>query len=126
MTEPLNIDVSSEVGRLQAVILHRPGPEVQSMTPATAARALYSDILNLAVAGREYDQLEGVLKRCTRTFQLKDLLTDILADRHVKESLVQRICAGKTWPNWPRQSSNWTPPTWPAPSSRACPWCGTT
>ena len=91
-TDKISIDVRSEVGRLQAVILHRPGPEVQQMTPATAERALYSDILNLAVAEREYDQLQGVLERWTRTFQLKDLLTDILADSRAKEALVQRIC----------------------------------
>jgi arginine deiminase len=92
MTDRFKIDVRSEIGRLQAVILHRPGAEVQQMTPATAERALYSDILNLKVAEREYDQLQGVLERWTRTFQLKDLLTDILDDTAVKEMLVQRIC----------------------------------
>jgi len=92
MTDRLTIDIRSEVGRLEAVVLHRPGPEVQQMTPATAERALYSDILNLAVAEREYDQLAGVLELWTRTYQLKDLLTEILANSRVKKTLVQRIC----------------------------------
>jgi arginine deiminase len=91
MTE--QFDVRSETGRLTGVILHRPGPEVDAMTPATAERALYSDILNLAVATEEYDQLYGVLSRWTRTFELRDLLRDILANDRVRETLVHRICA---------------------------------
>ncbi len=92
MTDPVAIDVRSEIGRLQGVVLHRPGPEVQAMTPASAERALYSDILNLAVAEREYDQLQGVLQKWTRTFQLRDLLTDVLTIDEAKIRLVQRIC----------------------------------
>ena len=92
MSDKLSIDVRSEIGRLQGVILHRPGPEVEAMTPATAQRALYSDILNREVAEHEYDQLQGVLERWTRTFQVRDLLTDILANSRVKETLVARVC----------------------------------
>ena len=54
MSETFQVDVQSEVGRLTGVVLHRPGPEVANMTPETAERALYSDILNLDVA-RELD-----------------------------------------------------------------------
>ena len=92
MTEALKIQVTSETGPLEAVILHRPGPEVENMTPANAERALYSDILNLSVALEEYGQLEGVLKKVCRTFQVKDLLTDILHDPDTKEQLVRKIC----------------------------------
>ncbi len=92
MTQKFTVDVQSEVGRLTGVILHRPGPEVAAMTPATAERALYSDILNLDVAETQYDQLHGVLERWTTTFQVRDLLTDILANDRVRESVVSRIC----------------------------------
>lgn len=92
MTERIQIDVRSEIGRLRGVVLHRPGAEVQAMTPATAERALYSDILNLAVAEREYDLLQGVLQRWCPTYQLKDLLTRVLEDDAAKEKLVERIC----------------------------------
>ena len=92
MNETLDIGVHSEVGHLRGVILHRPGPEVAHMTPATAERALYSDILNLAVAAEEYAQLEGVLERWTRTFQVRDLLATILESSLVKASLIERVC----------------------------------
>ena len=54
---PLKIDVQSEIGKLNAVLLHRPGAEVENMTPLNVQRALYSDILNLSIAQTEYEQL---------------------------------------------------------------------
>lgn len=95
MTEPVKIHISSETGPLEAVILHRPGPEVENMTPANAERALYSDILNLSVASDEYDQLKGVLDRVARTFEVRELLTGILEIPGVREPLVRRICCNE-------------------------------
>ena len=62
----LSLNVQSEIGKLQGVILHSPGAEVENMTPGTAQRALYSDILNLSIAQREYEQLKGVLGNIQR------------------------------------------------------------
>ena len=31
--KPLNIDIQSEIGQLDAVLLHTPGAEVENMTP---------------------------------------------------------------------------------------------
>lgn len=95
MTPPLKISVSSETGPLEAVILHRPGPEVENMTPANAERALYSDILNLSVASQEYEQLKGVLDTVSQTFEVRDLLTGILDLPEVREDLVKRICCNE-------------------------------
>lgn len=93
MSDNLTIGVASEIGRLRGVILHRPGPEVAHMTPATAERALYSDILNLGVATQEYAQLEGVLSRWTRTFQVRELLATILESSLVRAALIERVCS---------------------------------
>ncbi|MGE0090445.1 MAG: arginine deiminase family protein [Bacteroidales bacterium] len=92
MASKIQVDVRSEIGELEGVILHNPGSEVENMTPQNAERALYSDILNLSVAQREYIQLSGVLEKLTPTFQVKDLLSDILENQKVKETLVQKIC----------------------------------
>jgi arginine deiminase len=67
MIEKIKTSITSETGQLEAVILHRPGPEVENMTPQNAERALYSDILNLSVAAREYNQLKGVLGKVCHT-----------------------------------------------------------
>jgi arginine deiminase len=91
MDNKIDIQVSSEIGHLQAVILHTPGKEVENMTPQNAEKALYSDILNLKVATKEYEQFSGVLKYLTQTFEVQDLLTDILKNNEVKENLINRI-----------------------------------
>ncbi len=87
-----NINVTSEIGKLNAVILHSPGKEVENMTPENAEKALYSDILNLAVAKKEYDQLDGVLSKITKTFQLIDLLKDVLKNEKVKNTFISKLC----------------------------------
>ena len=39
--DKLKIEVQSEIGKLNAVLLHRPGAEVENMTPNNVQRALY-------------------------------------------------------------------------------------
>jgi len=92
MIEKIEIQVTSEIGRLNGVILHTPGAEIENMTPRNAERALYSDILNLAIASKEYAQLEGVLTRVSRTFQVRELLSETLKNEKVRMSFIQRIC----------------------------------
>ena len=84
--------VNSEIGKLEAVILHRPGSEVENMTPQNAERALYSDILNLSIASKEYQQLQSVLDKVCNTFQVSELLADILENGKVRKKLVKEIC----------------------------------
>lgn len=91
MSSSVPIHVNSETGEIDAVILHSPGAEVENMTPETAQRALYSDILNLNVALREYSQFFGVLKKVTNTFQVSSLFTDILQDKTNRETITDRI-----------------------------------
>ena len=88
----MNIYVDSEIGKLNGVILHSPGKEVENMTPRNAERALYSDILSLTVASEEYGQFKGVLDKLTKTYEVKDLLTDVLAVERAKEELLEEIC----------------------------------
>jgi arginine deiminase len=99
MKEKFDINVESEIGRLTGVILHSPGQEVANMTPETAERALYSDILNLSVAKEEYLQLQGVLEKRCRVFQIRDLLTEILGNNRVRGGLVRRICETEEVPD---------------------------
>jgi len=84
--------VHSEIGNLEGVLIHPPGSEVENMTPENAERALYSDILNLSIASKEYSQFAGVLKKISTVVEVKDLLTDILKDEKVKAELLNEIC----------------------------------
>ena len=86
------IQVYSETGGLEGVLLHPPGPEVENMTPKNAERALYSDILNLSVARREYNQLECLLQHLVPTQRVMDLLKDILRSGEIREKIVKKAC----------------------------------
>jgi len=90
--DKIKVDVCSEFGQLEGVIVHTPGLEVEEMTPENAERALYSDILNLSVAANEYSVFKGILNKVTTTFEVKDLLADILGIDAVKSSLLKEIC----------------------------------
>lgn len=91
MSKIVEVNVQSEIGKLNGVILHTPGEEVENMTPENAKRALYSDILNLSIARKEYKQLSEVLGKITKTYQVKDLLTNILKDDAIKLEVLNRI-----------------------------------
>ena len=91
----LKIDIQSEIGRLNAVLLHTPGAEVENMTPRNVQRALYSDILNLSIAQKEYAQLAGTLGRLCDVYQVRDLLIKVLDQPQPREQLVRRICASE-------------------------------
>ena len=89
----IRINVQSEIGRLDAVLLHRPGAEVENMTPLNVQRALYSDILNLSIAQTEYEQLSGVLSKVSDVYEVQSLLIKVLDQDKPREDLIRRICA---------------------------------
>ncbi len=91
----LKINVNSEIGPLEAVLLHPPGAEVENMTPRNVQRALYSDILNLSIARQEYRQLHGVLSKVAVVYLVDDLLADVLDNREARTKLLQRICVSE-------------------------------
>ncbi len=97
MSQKINVEVASEIGELEAVIIHAPGNEIENMTPQNAERALYSDILNLSIAQKEYNQLSGILRKFTKVFEVSDLLEEILSNNEVKETLIAKICTNESF-----------------------------
>jgi arginine deiminase len=89
----IDVGVYSEIGNLEAVIIHTPGSEVENMTPEDAERALYSDILNLAVLKHEFAQFSGVLRKVSQVFEVKELLAQTLKNEKVRSNLISRVCA---------------------------------
>ncbi len=94
------LNIQSETGKLEAVLLHYPGAEVENMTPRHAQRALYSDILNLSIARKEYNQLLGVLQKTSRVYEVSDLLTGVLEKEDLKETLLRKICEAEYVPGY--------------------------
>ncbi|OFX61673.1 MAG: arginine deiminase [Bacteroidetes bacterium GWA2_30_7] len=93
-----NIEINSEIGKLEAVIIHTPGKEVENMTPTNVEKALYSDILNLAVINEEYSQFKAILEKITKTYEVHDLLYKIICNNKVKDNLIHKICTNEGVP----------------------------
>lgn len=90
--DPIKVNVTSEVGRLNAVLLHKPGVEIERMTPMNAAHALYSDILNKNIVDGEYANFCGVFEKFTKVFYVQDLLTEVLRNEDTKRFLATESC----------------------------------
>ena len=93
----IDIGIRSEIGSLESIIIHTPGLEVENMTPTNAERALYSDILNLSVAKKEYAKFSGLLKLYAETHEISDLLVETLdSNSEAKEKLLANICRNES------------------------------
>ncbi|WP_037222185.1 arginine deiminase family protein, partial [Rhodococcus sp. R1101] len=71
--------VESEVGELRAVMLHRPGAELERLTPRNNDQLLFDALPWVARAQEEHDAFADLLRsRGVEVFLLADLLTETL------------------------------------------------
>ena len=86
------VNVSSEYGRLRAVLLHRPGVEIERMIPTNAHDALYSDILSKHIVDKEYANFSGVFEKWCKVYYVEDVLAELLEDDDLRDRLVRQSC----------------------------------
>ncbi len=87
----MSLSVLSEISPLKRVMLHRPGAELEQLTPNHLARMLFDDIPYLAGAQKEHDAFAATL-RCegVEVVYLADLLSETLKqDPSLKEQFIQ-------------------------------------
>lgn len=101
MPTPCTVNVGSETGRLRAVLLHRPGMEIERMTPSNATQALYSDILNKPLVDEEYGNFSGVLERWAKVYYVEDIIALLMNDDKLKTLLLEQNLA-----HYPETSRN--------------------
>ncbi|WP_197506862.1 arginine deiminase [Mycobacterium sp. E136] len=76
----VTLGCDSEVGRLNAVILHRPGAELQRLTPRNNDALLFDGLPWVARAQEEHDAFAALLvERGVEVMLLADLLTEALS-----------------------------------------------
>ena len=85
----MSAHVSSEVGSLRSVLVHSPGPELLAVTPGNRADYLYDDIIEADSARREHRRFVAILERFTTVYQVRDLLSDILANAEARDLLIR-------------------------------------
>lgn len=87
---PSPIHVHCEVGQLKKVLVHRPGLELENLTPDSLPHLLFDDIPYLTVAQQEHDFFTETLRQCgVEVIYLKDLLCEAVDAADVREPLIE-------------------------------------
>jgi arginine deiminase len=84
--------VTSEVGRLRTVMLHRPGPELQRLTPRNNDKLLFDGIPWVARAQEEHDVFaEALRSRGVEVLYLTELLVETLASEDARSHAIEAV-----------------------------------
>ena len=87
-----SINVNSEIKSLKKVLLHRPGEEVENITPNTLERLLFDDIPYLKVMQQEHDIFAQTLKdNNVEVVYLHELMKEVLKDNTIKEQFIKQF-----------------------------------
>lgn len=89
--------VNSEVGKLNEVIVHRPGLELERLTPENCQELLFDDVLWEATARNEHDAFVNKLRdKGVQVHLFADLLAETLENLEAREWLFERIIRPET------------------------------
>ena len=86
------LQVFSEIGRLRTVMLHKPGTELENLTPAIMNRLLFDDIPDARRAEEEYTEWVRILQEAgVRTLFVEDLLSEALKAGKASEAFASDV-----------------------------------
>ena len=92
MNQPLHI--TSEIGKLKIVLLHRPGEELENLIPDYLTDLLFDDIPYLELAQREHDAFADALRlRGVEVLYLDQLATEAINTEALREQFVDEMLA---------------------------------
>ena len=84
------VQLSSEIGRLNTVILHRPGLELEHLIPPYLEYMLSEDTPHVATAGKEHDAFAKLLRQNgTQVLYLSDLFLEVLQEETVRKTFIE-------------------------------------
>ena len=84
--------VKSEIGRLKKVLIHRPGLEIERLTPELLDRLLFDDIPYLEIAREEHDYFAGILTdNGIEVEYLEELTAEAIAEPGVREKFLEQF-----------------------------------
>jgi arginine deiminase len=89
----MEINVYSEIGKLKTVLLHRPGKELENLTPDILERLLFDDIPYLKVAQEEHDAFANALRdNGVEVLYIKDMVVEALnAHEEIKGQFINQF-----------------------------------
>ena len=92
MSSKRAINVYSEIGKLRSVLLHRPGREIEILTPDALDRLLFDDIPFLDIATYEHDAFAKILiDNGIEVLYLEDLAAEAITDKKIKNEFVDEF-----------------------------------
>lgn len=84
------INLHSEIGKLNTVMLHKPGVEVEMLIPDYLEHMLFEDTPYVPEARREHDVFAGILRdRGVNVLYLEDLFTESVKDAAVRKKFIE-------------------------------------
>ncbi len=90
MDQPIR--VNSEIGRLKTVLLHRPGEELEALTPEYMGRMLFDDVPFLKKAQEEHDAFAQVLRdNGVEVLYLDQLVAEALYTEEIKWQFIKEM-----------------------------------
>ena len=87
------INVTSEIGKLKKVMLHRPGVELEHLVPGELERLLFDDIPYLKTARSEHDLFAKILRdNGAEVVYLENLMAEVLKQKpYLKEIFIRQF-----------------------------------
>lgn len=86
------IKVKNEINQLKHVLMHRPGHEIEQLTPNNLSRLLFEDMPFLSKAIEEHEVFVQVLKSADiKVSDIKDLWLDVVTLKQVYEDSIQTL-----------------------------------
>lgn len=87
------INVTSEIGKLKKVLLHRPGAELLNLTPSTLEELLFDDIPFLKNAQADHDYFAKLFRdNGVDVVYLEDLMAETLdSNKDIKEQFLRQF-----------------------------------
>jgi arginine deiminase len=84
------LNVTSEIGNLKAVLLHKPGKELERLTPEHLKELLFDDIPWLKKMRVEHDEFADVLRqRGTEVYYVEELLSKVLENLDIRKNFIK-------------------------------------
>lgn len=91
----MKVQVTSETGRLNGVIVHTPGPEVSLVHPDTKDELLFDDIIYEAEARSEHMGMKALFECAVppggMVLEIVDLFKDVFADGNVRMEFIDAL-----------------------------------
>ena len=88
----MGINVTSEIKTLKKVLLHRPGEEIENLTPEYLERFLFDDIPYLEIAKQEHNLFADTLRNNgVEVVYLHELVAKVIEDNDIKEKFINQF-----------------------------------